>query len=329
MEKRYQVFVSSTFEDLKEERKEVIETLLNAKYIPAGMEMFSASNDEQFKYIKKIIDNCDYYILIIGGRYGSINSQTGISYTEQEYEYALSKNIPVLAFIHSKPEDLPPEKREDDKKIQLDNFRNKVSTNRLCKMWSNRSELISSVIISLTEEISENPQLGWVRGSNYDTTDLLSQINELRQEKEMLIKEIQKLTEELEIENSNTEDIASGNDIYTVKGKRYHNSHKTYYSHSFDVNWDDIFSCVGPFLISPKNYIAFKNNLESGLNSAFSAGFSSLNEDSVQTIKIQLSALGLIEAKPGNAVGGGISEFIKLTDKGRRYLMQIKSIKRE
>lgn len=46
MEKRYQVFISSTFEDLKEERKAIIETLLNAKYIPAGMEMFLASNEE-------------------------------------------------------------------------------------------------------------------------------------------------------------------------------------------------------------------------------------------------------------------------------------------
>jgi len=58
MEKQYQVFISLTYEDLKEERKSIIEILLNAKYVPAGMEMFAASNEEQFKYIKKIIDNC-------------------------------------------------------------------------------------------------------------------------------------------------------------------------------------------------------------------------------------------------------------------------------
>ena len=62
------------------------------------MEMFSASNEEQFKYIKKIIDTCDYYILIVSSRYGTINPTAGISFTEQEYEYAVSKNIPVLAF---------------------------------------------------------------------------------------------------------------------------------------------------------------------------------------------------------------------------------------
>ncbi|WP_342546655.1 DUF4062 domain-containing protein [Paenibacillus sp. FSL P2-0089] len=55
MNKQYQIFISSTYVDLKEERKAIIEAILNSKHIPAGMESFSASNDEQFKYIKKII----------------------------------------------------------------------------------------------------------------------------------------------------------------------------------------------------------------------------------------------------------------------------------
>lgn len=53
MDKHYQIFISSTFMDLKEERKAVIEAILNSKHIPAGMESFSASNDEQFKYIER------------------------------------------------------------------------------------------------------------------------------------------------------------------------------------------------------------------------------------------------------------------------------------
>ena len=53
MHQRYQIFVSSTFEDLKEERKKIIEEILNFSHIPIGMENFTASNDEQFEYIKK------------------------------------------------------------------------------------------------------------------------------------------------------------------------------------------------------------------------------------------------------------------------------------
>ena len=73
MDKRYQVFVSSTFEDLQEERKEVMQALLELDCIPAGMELFPAMDEEQFEFIKSIIDDCDYYILIVGARYGSMD----------------------------------------------------------------------------------------------------------------------------------------------------------------------------------------------------------------------------------------------------------------
>ena len=82
---KYQVFISSTYTDLQEERKKVLDILLMADCIPAGMENFVATDDEQFNVIKRVIDMCDYYILIIGRRYGSINKNTGLSYTEMEY----------------------------------------------------------------------------------------------------------------------------------------------------------------------------------------------------------------------------------------------------
>lgn len=163
MDKRYQVFISSTYTDLKEERKAIIECLLNARFIPAGMETFTASNDEQFQYIKKIIDTCDYYVLILGARYGSVNPTTGKSFTEQEYDYAVEKNIPILAFLHDDPYNLPSDKREDDKRELFENFRNKVLCGRLCKMWHNKFELDTAVIISLMSEVANNPQVGWTR----------------------------------------------------------------------------------------------------------------------------------------------------------------------
>lgn len=79
-DKKYQVFVSSTYSDLKEERRKILDVLLMADCIPAGMEAFVASDTEQFEVIKKVIELCDYYVLIIGKRYGSINSSTGLSY---------------------------------------------------------------------------------------------------------------------------------------------------------------------------------------------------------------------------------------------------------
>lgn len=326
MDKRYQVFVSSTYTDLKEERKSIIENLLNAKYIPSGMEMFSASNDEQFKYIKKILDTCDYFILIVGARYGTINPTTGISFTEQEYDYAVSKNIPVLVFLHSDPYNLPSEKREDEKRVQLDAFRTKASTSRMGSMWNNTIGLTASVIISLTEQVSDNPQLGWTRGNSYDSTDLLAQINKLRLEKEEQEVKISKLQKVIKESSAKVDNLACGDDKYKIIGEKI----TGYGSQACQITltWDDIFASIGPYLISYKNYTVLKGDLKESINSAYSKSFCSLNEDCVQTIKIQLHALGLIEVKSLKSVSNGMAEFIGLTEKGKSYLLQSKSIKK-
>lgn len=338
MDKRYQVFVSSTFTDLKEERKAIIEGLLNAKYIPAGMEMFAASNDEQFKYIKKIIDTCDYYVLIVGARYGSLNPSTGKSFTEQEYDYAVERGIPVLAFLHDDPYNLPVEKRDDENRELLENFRNKASDGRMCKMWHTSSELISSVIISLGEEVANNPQVGWTRGSIEDSVELLTQINELRIKLDEKEKQIHPLQKALKEYTDMPDDLACGRDYYKIVGmKEVYNGtdgygHKKYKDEQRvkEMTWDAIFSAFAPYLFSYVNYESFSSALKKGINSVIDneSFFGSINEDCIQTIKIQLNALGLIEVSPKKSTGMGVIEFIKLTEKGKTYLLKLKSVKK-
>jgi hypothetical protein len=150
-DKKYQVFISSTFSDLIDERRKALDILLMADCIPAGMEAFVATDNEQFEVIKKVIDLCDYYILIIGKRYGSVNPDTGVSYTEMEYEYAKNKDIPVLVFAIDDSVVLPCDKQEqDDKKIEyLKNFRKKALTNRLASIWKTSDELTGALAISI------------------------------------------------------------------------------------------------------------------------------------------------------------------------------------
>lgn len=168
MNVKYQVFVSSTYEDLKDERKEVSQGLLEINCIPAGMEMFPATSKEQWEVIKKVIDDCDYYLVIIAGKYGSIAESEGgeeISYTEKEFDYAVSIGKPVIALIRSNVEDLTINKVERSikkaKKLKL--FIEKAKKGRTVRFWDNKDNLKSSVISSLTYEIRENPQSGWIK----------------------------------------------------------------------------------------------------------------------------------------------------------------------
>src|SRR5450755_2715393 len=113
LEKRYQVFVSSTYADLEKERQEVMQALLELDCIRAGMELFPAANEDQWTLIKKVIDDCDYYMVIVAGRYGSVGPD-GLRYTELEYRYAAEKEKPILGFVHKEPGSLSVNRCEQD-----------------------------------------------------------------------------------------------------------------------------------------------------------------------------------------------------------------------
>lgn len=193
MDKKYQVFISSTYKDLIEERKKMLNILLMADCIPAGMEAFVATDLAQFEVIKKVIDLCDYYVLIIGKKYGSVNPDTGISYTEMEYDYAISKGIPVLVFALDMSVELPPEKCEPDatKIEKLQAFREKAMTNRLATVWKTVEDLTGTLAISIMNAKSEIARPGWQRGTDYDEASLRREIMSLDDENKKLKAEIE------------------------------------------------------------------------------------------------------------------------------------------
>ncbi|HYI02988.1 DUF4062 domain-containing protein [Hyalangium sp.] len=68
MKRKLQVFISSTYIDLKEERQSAVEAILESGHIPAGMELFAAGDKSQLETIRRWIDDSDVYLLILGGR---------------------------------------------------------------------------------------------------------------------------------------------------------------------------------------------------------------------------------------------------------------------
>ena len=171
MDKRYQAFVSSTYEDLKNERQAVMGTLLENNFIPVGMEQFPASPMSQWDYIRKMIDLSDYYVLIVAGRYGSIDPDSNVSFTEKEYLYACEKDVPVLAFLYNDPDNIPArfcEKTDEGKKL-LAKFRETVKrSGRLVKYYENPDDLKAKVAVALTNAIHDYPRPGWVRAGTVE-----------------------------------------------------------------------------------------------------------------------------------------------------------------
>lgn len=171
----YKVFVSSTYKDLMEERIKVMSTIVTNGHLPIGMEQFPAAPVEAWDYIKLLIDNADYYLLLLAGKYGSIHPDTGKSYTEMEYEYAKEKGVPVIFITYHDVNKLPFDKCESDTAVRnkLEAFR-KEASNNLRQTWSTIDELAYKVKFSLDKTIELSPRIGWVRADS---------INPAREEK--------------------------------------------------------------------------------------------------------------------------------------------------
>ncbi len=167
IEKKYQIFISSTYKDLKEERAEAIQAIMELDHIPYGMEAFPATHRKQWEYIKKAIQNSDYYIAIIGGKYGSISPDTGLSYTEMEFKYAEQIGIPAIAFFIDESIDLQQSKvdTEKRKKDKLRNFKSYIEGKKMRQTFKNKEDLRAKILSSLIKLFndSENERRGWVK----------------------------------------------------------------------------------------------------------------------------------------------------------------------
>lgn len=251
--KRYQIFISSTYSDLQLERQAILKSVLKMGHIPVGMEYFVAANDEQFNYIKGLLDETDYYIIIIGNRYGT-QDDNGISYTEKEFDYAVEKKIPVIACIHSKPDSLPVSKSDikPDAIQKLNEFRNKVMDHRLVSYfsWENPSELSAEVVTALFNAINNYPRPGWERVVSYENSDLLNQINDLRIENDKIKSQLDKERELNEQKNQIMK--FPWNETRTFIGF----SHRADYKNitiPVSLTWSQIFSIFGPILLVQSN----------------------------------------------------------------------------
>jgi hypothetical protein len=164
MEKIYSIFVSSTFEDLREERAEVQKALLKLKCFPVGMELFPSTDIETWEFIKRQIANSDYYLLIIGGKYGSVD-ENGVSFTEKEYDYAKEIGKRAIAFVHGDRSKIEAGKTELDheKRQKLEEFIKKVRSGPLVQTFMNPHELAGQVTVSLVDLRDRSPATGFVR----------------------------------------------------------------------------------------------------------------------------------------------------------------------
>jgi hypothetical protein len=334
MEVKHQVFVSSTYKDLIEERKAVIHALLELDCIPAGMELFPAADEDAWTLIKDVIDGCDYYILILAGKYGSL-SPDGIGYTEMEFDYAVSTNKPVITFIHENIDALSALNVEKTEAFlaKLATFREKAKSKH-CKFWTSAEDLGGKVSRSLVQLRKRHPSPGWVPGKYAATEAMLRETQELRAK-------IAQLELEAAVGSSSappgSEQLAQGTDEVAMSVELKADATNAAKNAKVVLTWDKIFSYIGPSMMNEctdkemmdKVALAYYHGLprEDRKRAKYqdSQGLLYIFED---RIRVQFQALGLIAQGIKRRAVSDSNRYWRLTPYGEKYLLNLKAERR-
>lgn len=341
-----------------DERSAVVSALLQLDAFPAGMELFPAADDDAWTLIQRVIDASDYYLLVIGGKYGSIDPATEISYTEMEYDYAVSLGKPVLAFLHGDPDtiELGRSEKDDAARQKLEEFRKKVETKKHVKYWKGPEDLAGKVALSFASFRQTYPAVGWVRGDVQTSTESLSEINELRKKLELAEQKLESArsgpppgTANLSQGDDTVEFVAGTETRARTRGNAY--GERITAPLAISVTWDEIFSAVGPQLLdeapqgdmdarvdefltarlgSAARRQARKDLEDSGETvSSFHSTKVWLSTDDFGTVLVQLRALGLITRSDRKRSVKDTATYWTLTPYGDEHLTTLRAISRE
>lgn len=322
MFKRYQVFLSSTYHDLRDERDGVMRSLLELGHIPVGMEMFSAADEAHWKLISRTIEDSDYYVVLIARRYGSvIDAEGGISYTEKEYDHAVAMGVPTLAFVLA--EDAPwaetkrdPGPARTQLEPRLKSFVDKVSR-RIVSYWKAKDDLERSVVIALQKQIAATERPGWIRSDKAASPQALAELSRLSIENNELRARIK------------STDGGGGEGNAHINRVMCANVYKLFFwSHSAN-NWMEfgpvplstLFSCVAIPLGGGRKPDQLSKDLALAIGTKRTRDSWPIPSNQIMDILVDLQALGL--ATPIlQRIGDGLDESTwKLTAKGNGFFL--------
>jgi hypothetical protein len=344
---RYQVFVSSTYEDLREERQQATQAILEAGCFPSGMELFPASDDTQWDLIKRVIEESDYYIVIVAGRYGSLGPE-GLSYTEMEYDYAVETGIPVLGFVRNSVGDISFDNTEksDKGRKKLEAFRQKVMS-RTCRKYSTASELGMVVMKNLMAEARIRPRTGWVRADLARSDEDVQRERKLGEELEEAKERIQELEREIRDcailgDEVPQELLAQGDDTLELT-IIFMDQNKKHVKEDIKLTLDEVFKVIGPriygYILGKRTGYGesptypFQDNLEEHIRGKIIDRVQNrkikIELSQIDTCILQFKELGLLRFTEKKEEDGHVFRGVTLTEHGERRLTLLSTRLRE
>ena len=142
------VFLSSTYLDLIEHRKAVVNALRTMDEDVGNMEVFGARDEEATTVSLEELDKCDVLVGVYAYRYGTVPTGSKTSVTEQEYLHAMSKKIPVLVFVVDESHPWAP-KSMDKSLAKINKFKSKATKEHTPDYFTSPDNLAQKVVSSI------------------------------------------------------------------------------------------------------------------------------------------------------------------------------------
>jgi hypothetical protein len=234
----------------------------------------------------------------------------------------------VIALLHAKPDEIPFGKSETNPglRARLTAFREKVAANRLVKMWNNAEELPGLVALSLNNAIKNYPAVGWIRADRAANETLLGELNEVRKDADQLRKA---LTEYQAGDAMPISNLAGLDETYRFYGTHVPGRPGTGINWSVEISWRDVFALIGPYLQKYPNDESVHSVLAKALSHRVSPGatYAMMDDQLSQTVRIQVTALGLVKTNFSKTTAGGMALFWSLTKAGERLLLETRTVR--
>jgi hypothetical protein len=311
---KYQIFVSSTYGDLKSEREVVIKAILEMGHIPVGMEMFSAADEEQWRIIARHIEESDYYCVVVAHRYGSMTE--GISYTQKEYEFAVRKGIPALGFIIDEGVSWPPEmvdKGQDA--VLLAGFKSLVKSKPV-SFWKSADDLYGKVSIAVTKQMTANPRDGWVRATGLAGPQVMSELSRLSAENAMLRNELSALTRRVTDDKTSEVKAALDDLIHRKVSLGYKYSTRDAEWSTAETSFGNVFYWLAPVLASEVDLQEAAKELSMQVREDLSRGWWTVAVNQLRSLFADFMALDLLEPSQRKHAVNDKAEYWTLTPFG-------------
>ncbi len=154
------VFVSSTYSDLIDHRAALNNVLQRMKVQFASMEYFGSRADEALPACRKEIEHCDVLVGIYAWRYGWQSSESSVSITEEEFDYARHLGKRCLCYLIDEKHPWPPTLMDETPSAErLRKFKSKVSV-LVKSCFTTPENLAMQVAADLARELVPDPPDG-------------------------------------------------------------------------------------------------------------------------------------------------------------------------